>query len=195
MILEGYVKSKNHAPIANAMVEILDDNFVTIYGTQSNENGYYKFDIPAGQYPFLIAVKDYAVNCLEYWCQNISLQQNMSLEVSFDTLEVYGLHVFSIKGGGNGLMVYFRPMSLVKFQQGEQDIAPEDIAIKVTVDGEERSVITANKVKEFAAGREMSAYLIQIEEKEDHTAWNQLEIQITDKDGHYGAAAIFNDRV
>ena len=111
MILEGYVSNKNNMPIAGASVEIKGDDFVTIYHTESAENGYYQFDIPSGHYPFLIAVKDYAVNYLEYWCQNIQLQQNMSLNVSFDKLEIYGLHVFTVKGGGNSIMAYFRPMS------------------------------------------------------------------------------------
>lgn len=192
MILEGYVKDKNNASIANALVEIKDDNFATIYSTESNAEGYYRFDIPARQYPYLVAVKDYAVNCLEYWCQNIPLQQNMSLDVSFDTLEVYGLHAFTVKGGGNSLMVYFRPMSLLKFQQGELDIAPEDISINVSVDGEERPILVVNKVKESAGDREMSAYLIQIETK-GNCAWKKLDIQITDKDNQFGMATIFND--
>ncbi len=65
----------------------------------------------------LTAVKDYAVHYLEYWCQNISLESPMTLDVSFDQLEIYGLHAFMVKGGGNSLMVYFRPMSLSKFLQ------------------------------------------------------------------------------
>ena len=193
MILEGYVRDKNNAVIANALIEIKGNDFVTIYSTESDENGYYKFDIPTGKYPFLIAVKDYAVNCLEYWCQNIHLQQNMSLDVTFDTLEVYGLHVFSVKGGGKSLMVYFRPMSLVKFQQGEEDIAPEDITLKVIIDEKETPVITTNNVKESAGGREMSAYLIQIDTQDINENWNKLDIQIRDRENHYGAATIFNN--
>lgn len=195
MILDGYVKTKNNTPIANAIIEIKGDNFVTIFSTESNENGYYQFDIPAGKYPFLIAVKDYAVNCLEYWCQNIQLVENMSLDVSFDTLEVYGLHVFSVKGGGNGLMVYFRPMSLTRHQQGHKDIAPEDISIQVKIDGEETAVIAENKVKEVAASQEMSAYLIQVNGQKANAGWHRLDIQITDKDNHYGAATIYNDSI
>ena len=135
------------------------------------------------------AVKGYAVNYLEYWCQNIPLSENTSLDISFDTLEIYGLHVFSVKGAGNGLMIYFRPMSLVKFQQGNENIAPDDISIHVKVDGEETAIIAKNTVAELAADREMTAYLIQVEGTD---AWNKIEIQIVDTDSHYGAAAIFN---
>lgn len=192
MILEGYVTDKNKLPIADAFIEVKGDNFVTLFRAASNEDGYYKLDIPVGNYPFLTAVKDYGTNYLEYWCQNIPLQNNMSLDVSFDKLEIYGLHVFPVKGAGNSLMVYFRPMSLVKFQQGVQDIAPEDITIKVIIDNQEMPVITTNLVKEFAGGREMSAYLIQVETTGLDKRWHKFDLQIQDKDNHYGAATIFN---
>ena len=117
-------------------------------------------DIPKGQYPFLTAVKDYGANYLEYWCQNISLQADMSLNVSFDKLEIYGLHVFSVKGASNSLMVYFRPMSLPKFQQGMQDIAPDDIVIKATIDNQEMRVINTNMVKATPHKRHNPRYTI-----------------------------------
>ena len=195
MKIAGYVTDKNKAPIANALIEIKGENFVTLFSTESTEDGYYVLDIPKGKYPFLTAVKDYGVNYLEYWCQNISLQADVSLNVSFDKLEIYGLHTFYVKGAGNGLMVYFRPMSLPKFQQGMLDIAPEDIVIKATIDNQEMRVINTNIVKEFAGGRELTAYLIQVETSESKIPWHKFDLQITDADNHYGAATIFNDNV
>ena len=195
MKIEGYVTDKNKAPIANALIEIKGENFVTLFSAESKENGYYVLDIPKGQYLFLTAVKDYGANFLEYWCQNISLQADMSLNVSFDKLEIYGLHVFSVKGAGNSLMVYFRPMSLPKFQQGMQDIAPDDIVIKVHIDNQEMRVINTNLVKEFAGGCELSAYLIQVETSESNIPWHKFDLQITDADNHYGAATIYNNDV
>ena len=195
MKIEGYVTDKNKSPIANALVEVKGENFATLFSTKSKEDGYYVLDIPMGQYPFLTAVKDYGVNYLEYWCQNISLQADMSLDVSFDKLEIYGLHVFSVKGAGNSLMVYFRPMSLPKFQQGMQDIAPDGIVIKVSIDNQEMRVISTNLVKEFAGGRELSAYLIQIETRESDIPWRKLDLPITDVNNHYGAATIYNNDI
>ena len=195
MKIEGYVTDKNKLPIANALIEVKGENFATLFSTESREDGYYVLDIPMGQYPFLTAVRDYGVSYLEYWCQNISLQANMYLNVSFDKLEIYGLHVFSVKGAGNSLMVYFRPMSLPKFQQGMQDIAPDGIVIKVSIDNQEMRVISTNLVKEFAGGRELSAYLIQIETRESDIPWRKLDLQITDVNNHYGAATIYNNDV
>lgn len=192
MILEGYVTDKNRKPVANAVVEIKEENFNTLFSTESDNNGYYIFDIPAGKYPFLIAVKDYQSNFLEYWCQDIPLQDNMVLNVSFDKLEIYGLHVFPVKGAGNSLMVYFRPMSLQKFQQRDKDIAPENITIKVVIDNQEMPIITNNLVKEFGGDREMTAYLIQVETTEINMVWHRLDLQIWDKYDNYGAATIFN---
>lgn len=195
MILEGYVTDKNKSPVANALIEVKGEDFITLFSAESNESGYYKLDMPAGKYPFLTAVKDYGVNYLEYWCQNITLQNDMSLDVSFDKLEIYGLHVFEVKGAGNSLMAYFRPMSLPKFRQGAQDIAPEDITIKVVIDNREMPVITINSVKEFAGDREMSAFLIQVETAESNMLWHKFDLQIVDKDSNYGAATIFNTDV
>ena len=83
--------------------------------------------------------------------------------MSFDKLEIYGLLEFPVKGAGNSLMEYYRPMSLPKFQQGMQDSALENIAIKASIDNQEIRVINTNLVKEFAGGRESYAYLIQVE--------------------------------
>lgn len=195
MRIEGYVTDKNKAPIANALIEVKGEDFVTLFSAESDENGRYALDMPEGKYPFLTAVKEYGVNYLEYWCQNVSLQGGLSLDVSFDKLELYGLHVFAVKGAGDSLMAYFRPMSLLKFQQGLQDIAPENMVIKVSIDGWEAPVIYVNPVKEFAGGSELSACLIQVDTSEINMPWHRFDLQVTDAEGHYGAAAIFNHEI
>ena len=135
MKLFGYARSKDSQPISGAVVEIKDADFQTLYWTESDEQGFYQIDAANAVYPFVAAVKDYGVRYLEYWCQNLDLNQDQRLDVRFDTLEVYGLHAFFVKGGLNALMGYFRPMSLDKFQKGERDIAPEVDHIQVTLDG------------------------------------------------------------
>lgn len=115
MKLFGYTLDKNRSPISGAMVEVKDERFQTLYSAERDDNGYYEINATDGVYSFVIAVKDYGVNNLEYWCQNIDLHQNQRLDMPFDKLEVYGLHGFFVKGGLNALMAYFRPMNLVKF--------------------------------------------------------------------------------
>ena len=192
MRIEGCVTDKNNIPVPDVTVEVKGENFDTLFSTQSDEYGYYVLDIPAGKYPFLTAVKDYRSNSLEYWCQNISLQTNMHLDLSFDKLEIYGLHVFSVKGAGNSLMAYFRPMSLPKYQQGLQDIAPDGVTIKAIIDNQEKRILNTNPVKEISGDCEMSAYLIQVETSAYNMPWHKLDLQIWDKDNNYGAATIFN---
>ena len=192
MLLNGYVKDKYGMPIADAVVEIKDCNFITLYHTQSNDDGYYQLDIPEGRYPFLVAVKNYAVNYLEYWCQNLPLFEDTTLDVSFDTIELYGLHAFEIKGAGNGLMIYLRPMSLLKFQRGDEDISPDDPVFQITIDGKDCPVILKNQVTELADNQKLTAYLIQAELPDGIFAWKQLDVQIRDKEQNYGAATLFN---
>ena len=191
MVLDGYTKDKNHMPISNAIIEIKGNDFATIYKTNSDSNGYYQFDIPEGDYPFLTAVKDYAVKYLEYWCQNIRLQQNMHLDIFFDTLEVYGLHTFTVKGSGNSRMVYFRPMSLHRYLLGESNIAPDEITIEISIDGIICPMLVINRVLEYADGKNLTAYLVQIKAKPDE-AWQRIDVKITDSSGNQGMATIFN---
>ena len=193
MIVDGYINDKNNQPVAGAIVELKDEHFVAQYMTITDQNGYYRLDATEGYYPFFIAVKGYKETGLEYWCQDINLNKNMSLNANIDTLEVYGLHAFTIKGAGNGLMVYFRPMSLEKYLRGNVDIAPEDVMIKATVDGEKYPIVNINKVKEYAGGYSMDAYLVQIAIAEIKN-WQKLDIEIWDKNQNYGAASIFNNK-
>ncbi len=73
-------------------------------------------------YPYLTAVKDYAEEYLEYWCRNIKGDADIELNIRIDKLEVYGTNAFVIGGGYDSVLVYFRPMSLIKFKNGEENI-------------------------------------------------------------------------
>jgi len=190
MKLFGYTFDKNGVPAAETAVEIKDEQFQTIYATVSDELGYYEMEVAAARYPFVIAVKEYGIHYLEYWCQNIDLRQEQRLDIRMDMLEVYGLHAFRVKGGRNALMVYFRPMSLAKYLLGEADIAPEIKEIRATLDGKAVKVLVTNQVKESIGESCLTAYLIQINHP-GGTQWNRLDVEIWDQEDHYGAATIF----
>lgn len=191
MRLFGYTCGKDGQPICGAVVEIKDTNFQTLYRTESDEHGFYQIDVANAVYPFVAAVKDYGVRYLEYWCQNLDLNQDQRLDVKFDTLEIYGLHPFWIKGGLNALMVYFRPMSLDKFQKGERDIAPELECIQVTLDGKAAEILVHNQVRESIGDRELTAYLIHVSNPNEQRRWNRLDLELWDSKGNYGAATFF----
>lgn len=189
-MLWGTVCDKEGNPIPGARVELKNENFGTLLSAVSDDEGNYTLDAEAGVYPFLIAVKDYAVNNLEYWCQNLDLRQDIRLDIRFDKLELYGLHAFHVRGGLNPLLAYFRPMSLEKFLRGEKDIAPDIDTIEARLDGEPVSVLNRNPVKEMADGEEMSAWLVQLDAK--NLNWKKLELSVWDTAGNFGMATIFN---
>lgn len=189
-MLTGTVCDKQGNPIAGAVVELKDEHFRTVFSAGSDEKGEYAMAAEKGVYPFLTAVKDYAARNLEYWCQNLDLNQDIRLDIRFDKLELYGLHAFHIKGGENPLMVYFRPMSLDKFLAGERDIAPEIQTIEARLDGAPVPVFGSTPVKELASDGEMTAYLLQL--KAENTDWKKLELSLWDTEENFGMAAIFN---
>ena len=192
MLLSGYTEDKDGNAIAGAIVEVKDAQFQTIYQAQSDIQGYYSIELPAGKYPFLTAVRDYGVDYLEYWCQNINLTQDMSLDIRFDSLEIYGLHAFEVKGAYPSLMVYFRPMSLEKYKKGEPDICPEINSIRAFIDGKAVSVLVENKVREYIGEDCLSAFLIQIALPSDVWAWNRLDVEVRDNSNAFGTATIFS---
>ncbi len=192
----GRVCDKNKKPLERAMVALLDDKFEIAFSTETDENG--KFDLSAEPdiYPFFIAVKEYKENYLEYWCQNINLHKDLELNPKIGKLEIYGLHCFPIKGAGKSLMVYFRPMSLAKFQANEKDLAPDisKESLTISVNGDFCEILSMTQVEEKVAGcsEAMTSYLVQISaEGISKKEKNKLEITITDGNGDYGEAAFF----
>ena len=191
MQIYGSVKDKNGKPISGAGIEVKEESFETIYQCESDARGAYELELPAGRYPFLMAVKDYATKNLEYWCQNINLTQDLQLDLRFDTLEIYGLHAFRVKGAYPALMVYFRPMSLERYKRGEADICPDIKEIRVSVDGVPVSVLKQSRVPEYVGEQDMTAFLIQVECPAGATAWERLDMEIWDEEGAFGMATLF----
>ena len=181
--------------LASVSIEIKNENFESIYQTLSDESGKFELCVPDGVYPFLTAVRNYGDQYLEYWAQNIPAQQELELHIQIDTLEVYGLHAFIVKGAANALSIYFRPMSLEKFKTGEVDIAPvlRENDITVTVNGRESKVYVVNPVREYIGGerRYLSAYLIQSSLPEGIKDWERIDITICDSEKHIGCATLF----
>ncbi len=181
--------------LSDVSVELKNERFETIYETVSDEAGRFSLSVPDGTYPFLTAVREYGDRYLEYWAQNVPAQGELTLDVCIDTLEVYGLHAFHVKGAANALTVYFRPMSLQKFRSGAHDIAPklDKRSITVLVDGQQSEVYSLNRVQEYAgedAGL-LTAYLLQASVPRDADEWTRVDITVRDSDGRFGCAALF----
>ena len=192
MKLSGVTKDKNGNAFSDVIVEVKDLEFQTLYCAKSNHSGYYIVDLPANKYPFVTAVKEYGENYLEYWCHNIDLSTDRELDITIDTLEIYGLNVFAVKGGYNSLMVYFRPMSLKKFQNGEKDICPNIKSINVYVDGQKTGILSQNEVCEYCGDNNMKAFLLQTDNPNADGSWTKLDVIIRDENNDCGAASVYN---
>ena len=181
--------------LAGVLVECKNERFETVYQTVSDESGRFSLFVPDGTYPFLTAVRDYGERYLEYWAQDLPAYGELTLNARIDTLEVYGLHAFVVKGAANALTVYFRPMSLQKFRSGEPDIAPTFRAehLSVAVDGRPCKVYTLDRVREYAGEGNgfLTACLMQTSVPGVADEWKRLDMCVRDGDGHFGCATLF----
>ena len=190
----GTVYDKNNKPLEKALVAILNNKFEIEYSDETNNEGKFNLSAEPKYYPFFIAVKEYKENYLEYWSQNIDLDEDLEINPKIDVIEIYGLHCFQVKGAGNYLMVYFRPMSLSKFKANEKNIVPDisKESLTVSVNGEFCEILTLSRVEEQFSDAQMTSFLIQIStDGVKFSGKNKLELSITDRNGDYGEASIF----
>lgn len=192
-MLKGTTKDKYGRSLSSVSVEVKNDQFQTIYQTFSDPDGCFELQLPDGVYPYLTAVRDYADKYLEYWAHNVPAQGETTLDIAIDTLEVYGIHAFETRGGVRALSVYFRPMSLQKFQAGEQDIAPVLAAngIQAAIDGQQAEVLVVNRVQEYTRDGMLTAYLIQVAIPDDIQKWLRVDVTLRDCDENLGCATLF----
>ncbi|MGG7212722.1 carboxypeptidase-like regulatory domain-containing protein [Clostridium nigeriense] len=192
--ITGKITNKFREPIENALVGLKDKDFQDICVTYTNAEGNYRLDVENRVYPYLYAVKDYGIENLEFWCQDINLQNDIEINASIDKLELYGLKVFKVDGGYPALMVYFRPMSLVKYLNKESDISPNVDTIKVKINNENCEIYIVNEVEEFGGnGSSMRASLVHVSLNKEKLkeSDNYLEVEIVDCDGNLGQAATY----
>ena len=164
-IIWGKITNKFGNPVEEATVALKNKKFEDLYVTYTDEDGNYKLDVENKEYPYLFIVKNFAVDNLEFWCQDINFENGIDKEInaSIDKLEVYGLNVFKVDGGYPALMIYFRPMSLVKHLNGDSDIFPDLDNIEVKINNKKSEIYVVNHVEEFAGnGKTMKSCLLNI---------------------------------
>lgn len=193
-MIKGLVKNSKGKLLNKAVIELKDESFKTILTAYTDENGYFEIKRKSGFYPYMTVVKDYCENYLEFWGLNIDLKENYNFEITIGTNEIYGLNVFEVNGSKFPIFIYFRPMNLLKYKNGETDISPniEQENINVMLDGVESKLFKLQKVNEYIEvnGQYLTSFLIQLVEKKE--SWNNLEIKIIDKEYEVGQAIIFN---
>ena len=193
-VIKGMMVDKDGDGVKEALVCLKGKRFENLYTTMTNEFGEYEMEITAGDYPYLMSVKEYGTQCLEFWCQDLVIDEELIINGVIDQLEIYGLKVFKVDGAYPALMVYFRPMSLQRVLECEENIAPEVASIEIKVNKEELTVYVVNEVEEFIGeGETLRAYLMHVSMpraglKDD---LNYLSLKIQDVEEHIGVAGTF----
>lgn len=123
--ISGKVTDYNGIPIDSCTVLIYNPDFTEAYETVSNAQGYYSLDsIPKGryaaiaamrtnEYPRLLQVAPKDMK-LEFWAWNVIADRDITLNIRYDKLELYGTTAFLEYGGRQELLIYTRPMSVTK---------------------------------------------------------------------------------
>lgn len=220
--ITGRVSDYKGNPIDNCSVMFQNSNFDVLYETKTDEKGKYQIDIPKGKYSNISAIdmdtyphtmKHGTKNedlRLEFWGWNFIADRDTTLNIQYNRMEAYGLHVFQVPGGVPAYQIYVRPMSLTRFltnkgiqnAQHKEDlsniaqmssadtakcdnIAPaiDKAGIKVWIDGEEVDVLMKQQIKEYYEATEYGiAYYITVNRPEKSTTlpYKIFKIELTD---------------
>lgn len=181
--ISGTVTDFDNHPIAGSDVFVQDKDFKDLYHVKCDKKGQYVLRIPAGEYPYLSAIREanypqsphFNGNVtdarLEFWSWGFIADRDTTLNLRYQRMEVYGVNVFSVQGGSATYQIYVRPMSLTRTAQWMTDrskpahFAPEADKLKaeVTIDGEPVKVLLKQPVREFATAEQtLDAYLLTV---------------------------------
>lgn len=231
--ITGRVSDYNGNPIDNCSVMFQNSNFDVLYETKTDEKGKYQIDIPKGKYSNISAIdmntyphtmKHGTKNedlRLEFWGWNFIADRDTTLNIQYNRMEAYGLHVFQVPGGVPAYQIYVRPMSLTRFltnkgiqnAQHKEDlsniaqmssadtakcdnIAPaiDKAGIKVWIDGEEVDVLMKQQIKEYYEATEYGiAYYITVNRPKKSTTlpYKVFKIELTDLENGDKGEAIY----
>lgn len=205
MKLHGRVTDFEGTPLDNAVIRVEGRAFERdIAMSLTDEQGMYEIEIESGTYLAVWVCKDYKDKALEYWAWHVPVYDDLELNARVDGLEVYGLNVFWPRHACV-LMIYFRPMSLKRFQAWESvkhdetglidispNLSPEDI--EVTIDGEAAPLLCVNKVREQTPPDYMGAYLVHVQAEGvlETDVYRKIAVAIVDRDTQEkGEACVF----
>jgi hypothetical protein len=175
IVVSGKVTDFNSNPLQEALVEIKNSQFKTIYKAYTDDKGEYQIHAEKSLYTALCVCKDYKLKYLEYWAWNVPVYHDLQLNPRIGGIEVYAMNAFVPQGAFPSLLIYFRPMSLKRSLKKESSNSPEeptviDISpdlskddIELRINDNPVSILEINRVKEYAGGiRSIIAYLLQL---------------------------------
>ncbi|GAA0566886.1 carboxypeptidase-like regulatory domain-containing protein [Rhizomicrobium electricum] len=168
-VISGTVRDFDGHPVPGADVALKSSSFDDLYTAKADAEGRYRITVEDGRYMALesITMPDYGKTRLEAWVWNVPVQADMTIDVRYHRLEIYGVNVFKVQGAGPGLIAYFRPMSLTRAKskdtKKDPDIAPlpAEMDLAIDVDGVAAKIDTIERVQEYVGpGPVMYSYLV-----------------------------------
>lgn len=215
VVIEGRVTDYDGNPMKDVSVGLHIPTFLGyIHETFTNDDGYYSFEVKRGKYMAFSALNmdEYPVTGsvlpeedqrLEFWAWNFIADRDMTFNIRYHRLEVYGMNVFQVQGATPGYTIYCRPMSLTRHYENQRhpspyyDLAPPvaKAEVTVTVNDESATVRTVQRVNEYFDETEFGdAYLIFADRpaKRTEAPYDIIRVTITDlENGDKGEAVYF----
>ena len=214
--ISGIVTDFEGHPVDSAIVEVKRSNFKTAYETLTDNKGQYSLKVLKGKYLALASLKmsEYPLagsslpkdeQRLEFWAWNIIAEDDIIFNIKYHRLEIYGVNIFRIQGATPGFTIYCRPMSLTRgFSEPEKKLdfidicpPPEELDVKVKINGYPVKVNMKEKVKEYVSNGICYGYLLHIDLPTEQTNKNYdiFHIEMTDlKNGDKGEAVCFRKK-
>jgi hypothetical protein len=216
--IKGRVTDYQNNPLDSVSVMWQDEHFSNLFEAITDSAGYYEAKIKKGRYHSMPALNMskyiHAVGAtlpeeafrLEFWGWNFIADRDTTFDIQYHRLEVYGLNVFRIQGGTPAYTIYCRPMSMTRYLYYRKNPAdrmrlapsPENLAVKVTVDGEEVAVRSKQEIEEYWSDTTSSnAYILTVDlPKEQHNRpYRVFRVQMTDlENGDRGEAVYFLEK-
>ncbi|MCL2510966.1 MAG: carboxypeptidase-like regulatory domain-containing protein [Bacteroidales bacterium] len=204
--ISGKVTDFSGKPIVSAMIEAKTKLFEMKYHAFTDKNGNYSISVDAGTYIGISCVRmaDYGTSRLEFWAWNVPAHENMTINMRYDRLEVYGLNVFKIQGAHRGYSIYCRPMSLTRYLEWEKRPTPlmalapnpDKMRVEVTINGSPAKVNMVEKVKEYAGKQQAEAFMIYTDlGAVTNKPYDEIRVTITDlENGDKGEAVYYRPK-
>ena len=206
MKLYGRVTDFEGRPLAGAEIRVNGRDFAGEVGhAVADQDGRYERELARGTYLSVWICRDYAEKMPEYWAWHVPIEGDLELNARVGGLELYGVNAFWPRQAAT-LMVFFRPMSLKRYQAHGStpdfppgliplapDLRPEDI--EVSIDGQPVRLLCVSKVREEAQpNHHMDAYLAHVEVPgyNETDAYRKINVAIVDREtGERGEGSVF----
>ena len=194
--ISGQVTDFDGNPIDSCDVELMYKDFSSAYDTYTDSTGHYILKgVEKGKYMALSAIrgKDYPRSNavpeedmrLEFWAWNVIADRDLTINLRYHRLELYGFQVFEIMGGAPYLMAYVRPMSLGKVisygkdvyldkSKGEKtdiSVQPDSIDFKIYADDKPLTIHSVQPLVEYEgeSNQPIRAFFLQFDRPKTFT--------------------------